>query len=38
MKEERLNFEDAWEEAIGIIHEEALAENELFDCTPGKED
>lgn len=42
MKNERLSFDEAYDvaqqENIVIIHEQAMAENELFDVTPGKED
>ena len=42
MNDERLSFDEAYdvaqEENIAMIHEQALAENDLFDVTPGKED
>lgn len=38
MTDERLSFDDAWKEAMDIIHEQALVENELFDVKHGKED
>ena len=38
---ERLSFDEAYDiaqkENIDMIHEQALAENDLFDATPGKD-
>lgn len=41
VKNERLSFDESYDAAhrenIDMIHEQAIAENELFDLTPGKE-